>query len=71
MSEHGFYRVKVEERGGGNPGHPLRVLALHVYRDGVEAEGLDFDLSPLGARGLLDEVRWIEWKSESRTPGAS
>jgi hypothetical protein len=65
MTERGFYRVKVEERDRGNPGQHLRVLALHVYRDGVEAEALDFELSPLGARGLLDEVRWIEWKTDS------
>jgi len=57
--------VKVEERNGGLPDRHLRVLALHVYRDGVEAEALDFELSPLGARGLLDEVRWLEWRGGS------
>jgi hypothetical protein len=65
MTERGFYRVKVEERDLGQPDQHLRVLALHVYRDGVEAEALDFELSPLGARGLLDEVRWMEWKTDS------
>jgi hypothetical protein len=68
MRAHGFYRVKVEERDGGSPDRHLRVLALRVYRDGVEAEALDFELSPLGARGLLDEVRWLEWKSASEGP---
>jgi hypothetical protein len=62
MRDHGFYRVKVEERDSGSPDTHLRVLALHVYRDGVEAEALDFELSRHGARDLLDEVRWLEWR---------
>ena len=70
MRDLGFYRVKVEERDGGSPGRPVRVLALHVYREGIEAEALEFDLSPHGARDLLDEVRWLEWKSGSGEPSA-
>jgi hypothetical protein len=70
MRDRGFYRVKVEERDGADPGQPARVLALHVYRDGVEAEALAFDLSEHGARDLLDEVRWLEWKSGPGEPPA-
>jgi hypothetical protein len=70
MEDRGFYRVRVEERGGG-PGRPLRVLALHFYRDGVEVEALEFELSPSGARGLLDEVRWLEWRAGSSVVGES
>lgn len=70
MEDRGFYRVRVEDRGG-SPGRPLRVLALHFYRDGVEAEALDFELSPTGARGLLDEVRWLEWRAGSRVDSES
>jgi len=60
-----FYRVKVEERGSDDPADICRVLVLHVYRDGVEVETLDFALSAAGARSLFDEVRWLEWKSGS------
>ena len=57
----GFYRVKVEERGGGD-GTVRRVLVLHVYRDGVEAEAHEYELSDTGCHGLVDEVRWLEWR---------
>jgi hypothetical protein len=60
----GFYRLKVEDRGNGEAAEMRRVLVLRVYRDGVEVEAIEFDLSPLGARSLLDEVRWLEWKAE-------
>ncbi len=60
-----MYRIKVDERGGGERDDPRRVLALHVYKDGVEVRAFDFDLSPAGARGLMDEVRWLEWKEGS------
>ena len=56
-----MYRIKVEERAGERA-DPLRVLALHVYKDGLEVRAFDFELSPAGARSLLDEVRWLEWK---------
>jgi len=57
----GFYRVKVEERGGGD-GTVRRVLVLHVYRDGVEAEALEYELSDAGSHGLVDEIRWQEFQ---------
>lgn len=57
----GFYRVKVEERGRGD-GTSRQVLVLHVFRDGVEAEALDFELTPTGSRGLVDEVNWLEFR---------
>jgi hypothetical protein len=56
----GFYRVKVEERASSDGTVP--VLVLHVYRDGIEVETLDFDLSPSGSQGLIDEVRWLEFR---------
>jgi hypothetical protein len=58
-----MYRIKVEECGSGERGDLRKVLVLHVYRDGVEAETLEFELSAVGARGLLDEMRWLEWKA--------
>jgi hypothetical protein len=58
----GFYRVRVEEAGRADDAQSRRILVLHVYRDGIEAETIEFELSPVGARGLLDEVRWLEWK---------
>ncbi len=56
-----FYRVKVEERGRAD-GTSRQVLALHFFRNGVEAEALDFELTPSGSRGLVDEVRWLEFR---------
>ena len=56
-----MYRIKVEDRAGEH-GDARRVLALHVYEDGLEIRAFDFELSPAGARSLLDEVRWLEWK---------
>jgi hypothetical protein len=58
----GFYRVRVEEAGRADDTQARRALVLHVYRDGVEAETIEFELSPVGARSLLDEMRWLEWK---------
>jgi hypothetical protein len=60
-----FYRVKVEERGNGDLVTIRRVLVLHVYKEGVEVEALDFELSALGATSLCDEVRWLDWKHDS------
>jgi hypothetical protein len=57
----GLYRVKVEERGGTD-GTVRRVLVLHVYRDGVEAEAHEYELSGAGCHGLVDEVRWQEFQ---------
>jgi hypothetical protein len=58
-----LYRVKVEPRGTGEHGEDMgRLLVLHVYQGGVEIDTLDFELTETGARGLLDEVRWLEWK---------
>ncbi len=59
-----LYRVKVEPRGTGEHGEDLgRLLVLHVYQAGVEIDTLDFEPTEPGARGLLDEVRWLEWKT--------
>jgi hypothetical protein len=59
-----LYRVKVEPRGTGEHGEDLgKLLVLHVYQGGVEIDTLDFELTETGARGLLDEVRWLEWKT--------
>jgi hypothetical protein len=59
-----LYRVKVEPRGTGEHGGDLgKLLVLHVYQGGVEIDTLDFELTETGARGLLDEVRWLEWKT--------
>ncbi len=59
-----LYRVKVEPRGTGAHGeHMGSLLVLHVYQGGVEIDTLDFELTETGARGLLDEVRWLEWKT--------
>jgi hypothetical protein len=59
-----LYRVKVEPRGAGEHGEDLgKLLVLHVYQGGVEIDTLDFELTETGARGLLDEVRWLEWKT--------
>lgn len=60
-----MYRIKVEERDVGESDDRRRVLALHVYKDGVEVGAFDFELSPAGGRGLMDEVRWLEWKEGS------
>ena len=45
----GFYRVKVEERDTAG-GTIRQVLVLRVFRDGVETETLDFELTPNGSR---------------------
>jgi len=59
-----LYRVKVEPSGSGERGEdPGEILVLHVYQDGVEIGTLDFELTAAGARALLDEVRWLEWKT--------
>jgi len=58
-----LYRVKVEPCGSGERDDGRRQLMLHVYRDGVESEALGFELTAAGARALLDEVRWLEWKN--------
>ncbi len=59
-----LYRVKVEPRGTGEHGEDMgKLLVLHVYQGGVEIDTLDFELTETGARGLLDEVRWLEWKT--------
>ncbi len=60
-----MYRIKVEEREADARQDRETVLALHVYKDGVEIRAFDFELSPAGARGLIDEVRWLEWKDGS------
>jgi hypothetical protein len=57
----GFYRVKVEERDTAD-GTIRQVLVLRVFRDGVEAETLDFEPTPSGSRELVDEVRWLEFR---------
>jgi hypothetical protein len=57
----GFYRVKVEERESGD-GTIRQVLVLRVFRDGVETETLDFELTPSGSRELIDEVGWLEFR---------
>jgi hypothetical protein len=36
----------------------------------VKVEALEFELTPKGAQGLLDEVRWLEWKGGSGEPPA-
>ncbi len=59
-----LYRVKVEPRGTGEHAEQVgKLLVLHVYQGGVEVDTLDFELTEAGARGLLDEVRWLEWKT--------
>jgi hypothetical protein len=59
-----LYRVKVEPRGTGEHGEEFgSLLVLHVYQGGVEIDTLDFELTETGARGLLDEVRWLEWRT--------
>jgi len=62
-----MYRIKVEERGR-NDGEWRQTLVLHVYRDGVEAETIEFDLTDVGARTLVDEMRWLEWHEGAGAP---
>ncbi len=59
-----LYRIKVEPRDGDERGDDLgKALVLHVYQDGVEIGTVDFEPTADGARALLDEVRWLEWKT--------
>ena len=62
MSGKAFYRVNVEQAG------VEQALVLHVYGDGVERETIRFELTPCGAHGLLDEVRWLEWMAGAESP---